>query len=212
MKARPPAGSIVTRVTGVVTADFNALDDLPDGACDVLLMTRASYMIQDPEVFLKRAGRTLRPGGLLIIDWLHGAADAPRLDLPGHHEYEGRRYAFRTTYADAESVAEFASEFGALIAHVNRPPARVNLDRPGAAVPAGERVRRLLGGGPRGELTPGAYLAALRAALAGAGKQLVEPEMLAAHFKVLFRHARYMHPRTGKFYLHLLTALRPVGK
>jgi len=176
------------------------------------VMTRASYLIEDPAAFLGHAQRIVRPGGLLIVDWIHGGADAPLLTLPGHHEYEGRRYAFRTTYADAESVAEFPSEFGALIAHVNRPPARVNLDRPGAAVPAGERVRRLLGGGPRGELTPGAYLVALRAALAGAGKQLVEPEMLAAHFKVLFRHARYMHPRTGKFYLHLLTALQPVGK
>jgi hypothetical protein len=32
------------------------------------------------------------------------------------------------------------------------------------------------------------------------------------HFKVVFRHARYLYPHVGKFNLYLLTILEPVGK
>jgi SAM-dependent methyltransferase len=196
----------------VRAADLNALGDLPGDACDVLVLTRASYMIEDPGAFLADARRLLRPGGLMIVDWLHGAADLPVLDLPGHHDYDGRAYPFHTTYADAEALAEWGAEFAALLAHVNRPPAWVNLERPGAPVAMGERLRRLLGGGPRRDLDPGDYLGALRRDLARAGKRLLEPEELSAVFKVVFRAARYMYPRTRKFHLHLLTVLRPVGK
>jgi hypothetical protein len=68
------------------------------------------------------------------------------------------------------------------------------------------------GGERRRELTLATYLAALREHLARAGKHLVEAEQLASHFTVVLRHARYMYPTTGKFYLHLLTVLQPVGK
>ena len=153
----------------------------------------------------------LRPGGLLIIDWLHGAAAAPRLDLPGHHEYEGRACPFLTTYADAESLAEFAGEFDAFIRHVNRPPSWVDLERPDHRVSVVRRLRRLLAPGPRGRLTRATYLDTQRAALERAGKRLVEPDTMETHFKVLFRDARYLYPKTGKFHLHLLTVLRPVG-
>jgi len=200
------------RGPGVSAVDFNSMGALPASACDVLVMTRASYMIGDPGAFLADARRILRPGGLLIIDWLHGSADAPRLDLPGHHDYEGRPYPFLTTYADAESVAEFAAEFEALIRHVNRPPAWVNLERPEAPVPWPVRLGRMLAPPPRGLLTRDAYVGALRAALDRAGKHLVEPDALAAHFKVVFRDARYFYPLTRKFHLHLLTVLRPVGE
>jgi len=183
----------------VVAADMNALGDVPAAVCDVLMLTRASYLIADPPAFLQDARRIIRPGGLLVIDWLHGAAEAPALDLPGHHEYEGRLYPFRTTYGDPESLAEFAGEFAAFLRHVNRPP-------------LGERIRRALGRGSRRDVTLAAYPDTLRAVLARAGKHLVEPDALEPCFKVVFRDARYLHPYTKKFYLHLLTVLRPVGK
>jgi hypothetical protein len=200
------------RVPGVIAADFNALGGVAEDAVDVLMMTRASYMIQDPPAFLRDTRRMLRPGGLMVIDWLHGSADAPRLDLPGHHEYEERACPFFTTYGDAESLAEFGSEFEAFIRHVNRPPSRVDLERPGMRVPLWKRVRRIVGREPRGSLTRETYLGTLRQALRGAGKHLIEPDTLGAYFKVVFRDARYFYPLTRKFHLHLLTVLRPVGK
>jgi len=39
-----------------------------------------------------------------------------------------------------------------------------------------------------------------------------EADTLGSCFKVTFRDARYLYPLTGKFHLHLLTVLRPVGK
>jgi SAM-dependent methyltransferase len=198
--------------SGVIRADFNALGNLPAGACDVLMMTRASYMVEDPRAFLSGARRILRPGGIMIVDWVHGAADAPVLGLPGAHEYEGGRYRFRTTYADPAFVAEFPAEFEALIRHVNRPPWRTNVEAPGARVPIGAALKRLVGGGPRREVTLATYIDALRADLERGDGHLVGPEVIEEFFKVAFRDARYFHRFTGKFYLHLLTVLRPVGK
>ena len=71
---------------------------------------------------------------------------------------------------------------------------------------------RTRGRGSRSPLTVATYADALREALARAGKHLVEPATVAPTFKVLFRDARYLYPLTKKFYLHLLTVLRPVGK
>lgn len=183
----------------VVGADFNALGSIPEDSCDVLMMTRASYMIEDPPSFLRHARRLLRAGGLAIIDWVHGSSDAPRLDLPGRHEYGDQACPFLTTFCDAESVQEFAGEFAALLRHVNRRT-------------VGERVRRALGRDTRCEVTVATYLDTLRDVLGRAGKHLVEPSDLDPVFKVIFRDARYLHPLTGKFYLHLLTVLRPVGE
>jgi SAM-dependent methyltransferase len=198
--------------SGVIRADFNALGNLPAGACDVLMMTRASFMVEDPRAFLSGARRLLRPGGIMIVDWVHGAADAPVLDLPGAHEYEGGRYRFRTTYADPAFVAEFPAEFEALICHVNRPPWRTNVEAPGARVPIGAALKRLVGGGPKRDVTLATYIDALGADLARADGHLVGPEVMEEFFKVAFRDARYFHRFTGKFYLHLLTVLRPVGE
>jgi hypothetical protein len=195
----------------VERVDFNALDAMHDAVCDVLMMTRASNMIMEPTTFLRHTRRMLRPGGLMIIDWLHGAADAPRLDLHGHHEYEGRSHSFFTTYADEESINEYAPEFEALIRHVNHPPSWVDVKRPGGRVPMARRVRRLVNRTPEGTLTRAGYVHTLRERLQHTGKHLIEPEMLGAFFKVVFRDARYLYPATRKFYLHLLTVLRPVG-
>jgi len=184
---------------GIVSADMNALDTVAADQCDVLVLTRASYLIEDPSAFLRHARRIMRPGGLLVVDWLHGASERPALDLPGRHEYEGRVYPFLTTYCDAESVAEFPAEFGGLARHLARPTLAA-------------RLGALVGRGAAGEVTPATYVDSLRAALARAGKHLVEPAALDSTFKVLFRDARYLHPFTKKFYLHLLTVLRPVGK
>jgi hypothetical protein len=163
------------------------------------MMTRASYLIEDPSAFLRNARRIVRPGGLLVVDWLHGAADRPALDLPGRHEYEGRVYPFLTTYCDAESVAEFPAEFGGFVRHLARPTLAA-------------RLGAVLGRAPASEVTTATYVDSLRVALGRAGKHLVEPGTLEPAFKVLFRDARYLHPLTKKFYLHLLTVLRPVGK
>jgi SAM-dependent methyltransferase len=199
------------RGPGVEPVDMNALDAVAPASCDVLVMTRASYMIEDPKAFLRDTRRILRPGGLMVIDWLHGAAAAPRLDLPGHHEYEGRRYRFLTTYADAPSLDVGAEAFEAFIRHVNRPPAWVDVEQPGRPVPIGRRLRKALLAGPPGDLTRGTFLDRLGAALARAGKHLVEPETVGEHFEVIFRDARYLYPLTRKFHLHLLTVLRPIG-
>jgi SAM-dependent methyltransferase len=199
------------RGPGVVASDFNALDGMPDGACDVLMMTRASYMIEDPKAFFQDTRRMLRPGGLMVIDWLHGAADMPRLDLPGHHEYEGQIHPFLTTYADPKSLAECPEAFDAFIRHVNRPPSWIDVERPGRRAPLGRRLGRALDRKSAGTVTRATYLDALRGALAGAGKNLVEPGSLEERFTVLFQEARYLYPETRKFHLHLLTVLRPVG-
>ena len=37
------------------------------------------------------------------------------------------------------------------------------------------------------------------------------PATLGSCFEVAFRDVRYLYPLTGKFHLHLLTVLRPVG-
>lgn len=196
----------------VRAADFNDLGPLPGDACDVLMLTRASYMIEDPGAFLAGVRRILRPEGLAIVDWLHGAADRPALDLPGHHDYEGRPYRSAPPMPTPRPWASGVGSFAALLAHVDRPPARGPLGPRGARWSRGHGLRRLLGGGPARAEARGDYLVALRLALARAGKRLLEPEDLAGCFTVVFREARYMYPRTRKFHLHLLTVLRPVGK
>lgn len=192
--------------------DINALDNLPDDACDVFTLFRASSFITDPPAFLSHVRRLVRPGGLALIDWLHGLSDAPVLDLRGDPRYGGSSTPFMTTYADPGFLADFSAEFETFIRHVNCPPWWANLEQPGARLPLGEWLRRLLGGGPRRHVTLATYLATLSAELRRAGKHLIEPELVEQHFKVLFRDARYFYPVVKKFNLFLLTVLQPVGK
>ena len=197
---------------GVQKLDINALEVVPDNACDVLTLLRSSYFIARPADFLADARRIVRPGGLVVVDWLHGLSQAPVLDLRGDPRYDANGTPFMTTYGDAQLVSDFADEFEALIRHVNRPPSWVNAERPGARVPLGERVQRLLGRGPRGDLTVATYLQRCRGALARAGKHLIEPPLMQPNFNVVFRHARYFYPYVRKFNLYVLTILEPVGK
>jgi SAM-dependent methyltransferase len=198
---------------GVERADFNDLKSLPDDACDVLIMSRASYMIRAAEEFLDHVRRIVRPGGLVVVDWLHGRADAPALDLPGMYDYEGHQAGFVTTYCDPEFIGQFSAEFDAFLRHVNRPPSWVNLTDPGRPRSLAWRVARTLRFRPHGpEITRANCLDAMRAALSLASKRLIEPETLAHYFAIRFREAKYFYRLSGKFHLYLLTVLQPVGK
>lgn len=197
---------------GVVRLDFNALAGVPDNACDVLLMSRASYMIETPRAFLSHVGRLVRPGGVAIVDWVHGSADAPALDLPGFHEYDGQRCGFFTTYVDPAFPAEWRAEFEAFLRHVNRPPWTAGVTPPRGRRALGALIRRLVGRGPRRSVTLATYIDVLRDDLGRAGRHLIEPGVMEEFFKVAFREARYFYPLSRKFHLYLLTVLRPVGK
>ena len=198
---------------GVERVDFNDLKGVPDDACDVLLMSRAAYMITVAEEFLDHARRIVRSGGVAIVDWLHGVAEAPVLDLPGEHDYEGHRAPFLTTYCDPQFIAEFPSEFDAFLRHVNRPPLWVNTEAPGRPFSLARQARRLLSARREGPaITRDNCLEAMRAALGRAGKRFVEPETMAQYFTIQFREARYFYPLSKKFHLYLLTVLQPVGK
>jgi SAM-dependent methyltransferase len=197
---------------GVERVDLNALDALPDNACDVLTLFRASYFIADPPRTLDQFRRILRPGGLAVVDWLHGCSDAPVLDFPLDPRCGGTPSPLLTTYVDPHLLAEFPAEFEAFIGHVNRPPRHVNLDRPGTPLPLAEQVRRLVTRAPSRHVSRAGYVDTLRDDLARAGKHLVEPALLEQFFKVVCRDARYLYRDTGKFNLYLLTVLQPVGK
>jgi SAM-dependent methyltransferase len=196
---------------GVRPLDLNALEGLPDAACDVLALFRASYFIADPPRFLAHARRVLRPGGLAVIDWLHGVSDAPVLGIEGDEGYGGSSPRV-TTYCDPQFPREFRGELERFLRHVNHPPAWVNVEEPGTPVPFRERVRRTLRGGARSRVPLAGYVEALREALELRGKHFIGPELMEQHFKVLFRDARYFYRHVKKFNLFLLTVLSPVGK
>ncbi|HUO62612.1 MAG TPA: methyltransferase domain-containing protein, partial [Terriglobales bacterium] len=197
---------------GVQRQDLNALDNLPEAGCDVLTLFRASMFITDSARALAGIHRVLRPGGLAVIDWLHGTSDAPVLDLHTDPRYGGLATPFRTTYCDEIFLREFRSEFEQLVRHVNRPPTWVNVEEPGKRVSWGERTRRALRARRWGHVTVEGYVEAARAALERSGKHLIHPELMEQHFKVRFRSARYFYPNVRKFNLFLLTVLSPVGK
>jgi SAM-dependent methyltransferase len=195
---------------GVRAVDLNALDALPGAACDVVTVLRSSYFAAEPAEFLRGLRRILRPGGLALVDWLHGCSDAPVLDFPLDQRCGGGSSPVVTTYMDATFLAEFPREFDGFMKDVNSPPWGVNVERPGEPVGVAARLRRLADRAPRRALSRATYAETLRADLARAGKRLIEPGLLERHFEVLFRDARYLRRETGKFNLYLLTVLRPV--
>ena len=193
---------------GVRPVDLNRLDAEPAGACDVATILRASFFVTDPPGFLRNLHRLLRPGGLAVVDWLHGCSDAPVLDFPLDPRYGDAPSPFVTTYMDAAFMAACPGEFDRFIKDVNRPPWTANLARPGQRVGVAERLLRIAELGPQRQISRATYAEALRADLHRAGKRLVEPELLERHFEVVHRDARYLHRQTGKFNLYLLTVLR----
>lgn len=199
-------------VPGVRAVDINALGDVPGDACDVVTLFRASYFIRNPPEFLENLRRLLRPGGLAVVDWLHGLSDAPVLDLAGDPRHGGAATPFLTTYIDPGFLSEFPDEFDAFLGHVNRPPWWCNVDRPGAPLSAGERLRRLLRSDRRRDVSRATYVETLRGDLRQAGKTLIEPALMESRFRVIFRHARYFYPRVRKFNLYLLTVLEALER
>jgi SAM-dependent methyltransferase len=197
---------------GVEKLDINALDALPDNACDVLTLLRASYFVLRPAEFLAEARHIVRPGGLVVVDWLHGLSQAPVLDLRGDPRYD--------TKGDAvHDHLRGRAAGGGLRRRVRGPhPARESpailgeRGAPGCAGAARRTRPRLLGRGPRGDLTVATYLHRCRDALARARKHLIEPPLMERYFTVVFRHARYFYPYVRKFNLYVLTILEPLGK
>jgi SAM-dependent methyltransferase len=198
---------------GVVRLDLNDLSALPADAFDVAVLFRASYFVERPDAFFAALARVLRPGGLLFVDWLNGRGDEPDLGLNGAPRYDGVACPFRTTYCDARFVRDFAREFDALIAHVNRPPRwLVDLHYGAPLSPAARvvgRLRTALGFDPVvRDVTRDSYLDTLGADLAASGRTLVTEATLGRDFEIVFRDARYFFPHVGKFTLYLLTVLK----
>jgi SAM-dependent methyltransferase len=179
--------------------DINELDELPSGACDLVTLIRASVFIRDPLRVLSGFHRILRPGGLAVVDWLHGHSDQPVLDLGPGHQYT-------TTYFD-DTLLGFPA-FDGFLKHVRRPPRWRHLVR--AVL---RRLRHptlpplpLLGKGQNvGKET---YPEVLRRTLEKAGKNLVVEKDLTPWFEVRGRAARYFYQETRTFSCWALTFLR----
>ena len=65
----------------IIQADIEKGSQLPDGSCDLVLMTNLLHDVKNKEKVLKEGNRVLREGGhLLIVDW---EKEAPvQLDNP----------------------------------------------------------------------------------------------------------------------------------
>ena len=92
--------------------DFNNLTVATGRQCDVLMMTRASYLLTDVGIFCSHARRLLRPDGLLIIDWVYGSAEAPCRGVRGAHQYGDTTVPFLSTYNAGEVAQYFTVEWG----------------------------------------------------------------------------------------------------
>jgi SAM-dependent methyltransferase len=187
-----PASADVTRL------DVNDLDGLALRSCDVVTLLRTSVFIRNPQRVLTGFHRILRPGGVAIVDWLHGSSDAPVLDL-GH---------YTATYLDAEILRLPA--FAEFLEHVQHPPrlrhaARVLLRR--LRHPRLPSVPFLGRGHAASTAT---YSAVLRRMLEEAGKHLITARDLESYFVVRDREARYFYPWTHTFSCWALTIMERI--
>jgi len=193
--------------------DFNDLKSVPDEACNVLVMSRGADMITAAAEFLDHARRIIRPGGIAMVDGLHGRAEAPALDLLGMHDYGRHQGLFITTYCDPAVHRGIPGRVRCVPATREQATLVVNLADSGRPLSLDRRAERQLFFRRQGpEITRANCLDAMRPALSRAGKRLVEGETLAQYFTILFREAGYFYRLFGKFHPYLFTMLRPVGK
>jgi SAM-dependent methyltransferase len=178
-----------------IRGDLNDMSAIEFGSANLVTLFRASMFIEDKHKFLASLKCVLRPGGVALIDWLHGYSDAPVIDfMGGGPVYAGEQRKFRCTYLDTTFLTEHPAPFQALLAHVNRPPKSGVL---GAFF--AKRVNTL---------TIANYSVRLRAALAARDYELIDEADLARHeLKVIYRAARYFHRKVGKFNCYIFTAI-----
>ncbi len=197
----PPLAALKTLLGGSVTIqcfdlypmnadvsrlDVNDLDGLAAGSCDVVTLLRTLF-IRNPQHVLTGFHRILRPGGLVIVDWLHGSSDAPVLTLG----------PYTATYLDDELLRLPA--FSEFLEHVQHPP---RLRHAGRAVLRRLRHPRLPPVPFLGRGTPvntATYRAVLHRTLKNAGKRLIEERDVEPYFIVRARGARYFYPWTRTF-------------
>ena len=87
--------------------DFNHLESMSSHMTDMIMMTRASYLIADLHAFFFHTHRMLRANGMMIIDWVRGSAEAPCDGIRGSHVYDGVQYPFRMMWPDDQALAPF---------------------------------------------------------------------------------------------------------
>ena len=115
-----------------IKGDFNnQLTKFNDATFDFITAFRCTPYMEKPEDFFKEMHRLLKPGGVLIVDWVNGFSDFPLLDLGfcwnnGDADiFNGKITSFnQTSYIDQTFLDLFPEEFKFLINHINKPNLR----------------------------------------------------------------------------------------
>lgn len=119
-----------------IKGNFNKkLTQFSDQEFDFITAFRCTPYIPQPEHFLKEVYRILKPGGVLIIDWVNGYSSFPLLDL-GYCWHRGDADIFnenitsfnQTSYIDQTFLDLFPEEFNFLINQINRPNLRKRIE------------------------------------------------------------------------------------
>lgn len=126
-----------------IKGNFNKkLSQFSDQKFDFITAFRCTPHLTQPEDFLREIYRILKPGGVLIIDWVNGYSNFPLLDLGfcwhsgdadvhrGDSDiYDGNKAAFnQTSYIDQTFLDLFPEEFNFLINQINRPNLRKRIE------------------------------------------------------------------------------------